>query len=142
MKRMVFLKAMTIALFVFALFTASSWANDYVVYVAFFGQNSQGGTRSEGPRQNLVVLENITSAESMTVRSDTTLEVMDYIRELFPKTLGIITLSRVGFSADRRQALLYCEHQRGKFVDVGEVILFERAEGRWRFTRRMVLWTS
>lgn len=53
--------------------------------------------------------------------------------ELYPETVGFIYLSRVGFSSDFSQALVYLEWDRYDQPIQGGYYLFVNQDGRWEF---------
>lgn len=52
-------------------------------------------------------------------------------REKYPKAVGITTFSRVGFNADRTQALVYRGYQCGGLCGGGDYYLLSRKNGAW-----------
>lgn len=52
-------------------------------------------------------------------------------REKYPKAGGIVTFSRVGFNADRTQALVYRGYQCGGLCGGGNYYLLSRKNGVW-----------
>jgi hypothetical protein len=60
----------------------------------------------------------------------------------FPHAQGVLTFSCVGFSDDRRQALLYYGNQWDGLAGTGELLLLTWDGGRWVIARRMNVWVS
>lgn len=59
----------------------------------------------------------------------------------FPNSYGYITLSKVGFSRDGRQALFYTEHSCG-LCGNGEYVLMIKANGHWTIQKESYTWIS
>ena len=61
----------------------------------------------------------------------------DSLYRRFPRSSGLILLSRVGFDSEHMHAVLYCEHWQDMLAGVGEYILFERTPARsWKLIER------
>lgn len=62
--------------------------------------------------------------------------------EAFPNSRGFFSLSRVGFSDDGTQALVYYEQECGSLCGVGEYVLLQKIEGRWIVIGVKGVWIS
>ncbi len=60
----------------------------------------------------------------------------------YPKSHGILWLSRVGFSRDRNQALLYVGNQWTEAAGEGYLILLQKKAGVWNEVARSACWMS
>jgi hypothetical protein len=60
----------------------------------------------------------------------------------FPGSQGILTFSRVGFSADGRQALFYVSNRCGGLCGGGSYVVMENINGRWMIGKEIVKWVS
>ena len=63
-------------------------------------------------------------------------------RARFGGAWGIITLSRVGFSADGSRALLSVSDTCGPLCGSGDYVLLEKTEGKWRIVASIRAWIS
>src|SRR6185295_11844935 len=57
--------------------------------------------------------------------------------ERFPQYGQIVMLSRVGFSKDGRQALVYCHRSVGPTEGIGYLVLLQRTDDKWRVLREV-----
>jgi hypothetical protein len=60
----------------------------------------------------------------------------------FPGSQGILTFSRVGFSADGTQALFYLSNRCGDLCGTGMYVLMENRNGRWTIEKEIEMWIS
>ena len=60
----------------------------------------------------------------------------------YPDSRGIITLSRVGFSKDQTQAILYVENQSHGRTGSGYYVLFRKRGEKWEEVARSLVWLS
>lgn len=60
----------------------------------------------------------------------------------FPNSQGILTISRVGFSKDGRQALVYIKNSCGGLCGGGNYMLMEKRDGRWEIAKEINVWMS
>ena len=60
----------------------------------------------------------------------------------FPGAHGILYLSRVGFSADGTQALLYMSYSCGSMCGEGSYVVMQKRNGAWTLEREVVEWVS
>jgi len=60
----------------------------------------------------------------------------------YPKSQGIITLSRVGFNPEMNQALVYVGNQSGPKSGAGYYVLLSRENGTWVIKDRYGAWLS
>ena len=66
----------------------------------------------------------------------------DAFHKQYPDSAGRWELSRVGFSADGRQALVCLGGQAGELVGMGSYHLLERIDGRWSVVGSATAWIS
>lgn len=59
----------------------------------------------------------------------------------FPRNLGLITLSGVGFNVRRTQAVFYIDHFCG-LCGGGRYVLIEKIDGAWRVRDEHYTWIS
>ena len=62
-------------------------------------------------------------------------------REKFPRNIGLVTLSGVGFSLSRTQAVFYINHFCG-LCGGGRYVLMEKVNGAWRVKAEHYTWIS
>lgn len=63
--------------------------------------------------------------------------------EKFPNAQGILTLSRVGFSPDRQQAMVYVGNEKGWIYGLGRYVLLSKNPGpRWRVVSALTAWEN
>jgi hypothetical protein len=60
----------------------------------------------------------------------------------FPGSPGLLTFSRVGFSTDGAQALLYVSSNCGGLCGGGYYVVMERHNGRWVIEKEINVWVS
>jgi hypothetical protein len=60
----------------------------------------------------------------------------------YPGAVGILGLSRVGFSSKKNQALMYVEIQRNLLGGSGAFFVLSMAEKTWEVQKQVVLWFS
>jgi hypothetical protein len=60
----------------------------------------------------------------------------------YPGSLGIVRFSRVGFSSDRSQAVVYWEHTAASLDGVGEYWILRREANQWKLRWRFEVWVS
>jgi hypothetical protein len=60
----------------------------------------------------------------------------------FPGSPGILTFSRVGFSADGTQALFYLNNRCGALCGTGRYVVMEKRNGRWIVEKEIEMWVS
>jgi hypothetical protein len=63
----------------------------------------------------------------------------------YPESRGYLTMSAVGFSADKSRALLYFSHSCGCLCGAGRYEMLEKVDGVWRPARLNVetcMWIS
>ena len=60
----------------------------------------------------------------------------------FPGSPGILTFSRVGFSADGTQALFYLSNHCGDLCGTGLYVVMEKHGGRWTIEKEIEMWIS
>lgn len=65
----------------------------------------------------------------------------EYFRD-HADSAGYVELSRVGFSSDGNQALIYLGHQRDWTDGSGKLLLLRRQSGGWGLVDEVVLWGS
>lgn len=62
-------------------------------------------------------------------------------QEKFPRNIGLVTLSGVGFNLSRTQAVFYIDHFCG-LCGGGRYVLMERVDGTWRVKDEHYTWIS
>lgn len=60
----------------------------------------------------------------------------------YPGSQGIATLSRVGFNADRTQALFYISNRCGGSCGGGFYVVMEKRDGHWVIAQEIEMWVS
>jgi hypothetical protein len=60
----------------------------------------------------------------------------------YPKSQGIMSLSRVGFNHDRDRALVYVGNQSGGKTGMGFYVFMVKQDGGWQVTGRTAAWVS
>ena len=60
----------------------------------------------------------------------------------FPNSNGILTFSRVGFSADSMQAFFYLSNRCGGLCGGGRYVVMEKHNGRWAVQNEIEMWIS
>jgi hypothetical protein len=65
----------------------------------------------------------------------------DYYKK-YPNSQGFLTLSRVGFSADGKQAMFYAVNECGGKCGTGTYVLMEKAESHWLVVKEILMWIS
>ena len=60
----------------------------------------------------------------------------------FPRSQGLLTFSRVGFSADGTQAFFYYSNRCEGLCGRGEYVVMERHDGRWVIQQEIGMWVS
>ena len=60
----------------------------------------------------------------------------------FPGSQGILTFSRVGFSADGTQALFFFTNQCGVLCGTGQYVVMEKRNGSWVAEKEIMKWIS
>jgi hypothetical protein len=60
----------------------------------------------------------------------------------FPGSPGILTFSRVGFSADGTQALFFLTNKCGGLCGTGMYVVMEKRNGRWMVEKEIEAWIS
>lgn len=66
----------------------------------------------------------------------------DEFYERYPGSSGITELSRPGYSADKRQALIYVSRTSGGLSGSGYLVLFEFQDGKWVIVEEFQQWIS
>lgn len=65
----------------------------------------------------------------------------DYYKK-YPDSQGHLTLSRVGFSPDRTQALFYASNHCGGKCGTGSYVVMEKRGSSWTKVKEVVMWIS
>jgi hypothetical protein len=60
----------------------------------------------------------------------------------FPRSQGLLTFSRVGFSADGTQAFFYYSNRCEGLCGTGECVIMKRHDGRWAIQQEIGMWVS
>ena len=66
---------------------------------------------------------------------------MTYYKQ-FPNSQGILTFSRVSFSADGTQALFYLSNRCGGLCGCGRYVVMEKRNGHWMIGKEIEMWVS
>jgi len=69
-------------------------------------------------------------------------EMWQRFYQRYPKSPGLLTLSRVGFNYTRNQALVYVACSCGSLCGVGEYYFLVKTDGVWKFEMARQLWVS
>src|ERR1044072_17126 len=92
---------------------------------------------------DLKVKVNLVSAEELRKIFNGDLdEGWKAVHNTYPGVGAFQTLSRVGFSKDHNQALVYFPHFCGSLCGQGEYFVLEKIEGKWRVKNRIGSWIS
>ncbi|HEV2522536.1 MAG TPA: hypothetical protein VGT24_09155 [Candidatus Acidoferrales bacterium] len=65
----------------------------------------------------------------------------DYYRK-YPNSQGILSLSRVGFSPDGKQAVFYAGNMCGGKCGRGNYVVMERVDSGWKVAKEILFWIS
>jgi hypothetical protein len=65
----------------------------------------------------------------------------DYYRK-YPNSQGILSLSRVGFSPDGKQAVFYASNGCGGKCGTGTYVVMERVDSGWKVAKEILIWIS
>ncbi len=65
----------------------------------------------------------------------------DYYKK-YPDSQGFLTVSRIGLSADGKQAMLYSANDCGGKCGAGTYVVMEKVGGSWRVIKEIVMWVS
>jgi len=60
----------------------------------------------------------------------------------FPGSQGVLTFSRVGFSADGTEALFFLSNHCGGLCGTGRYVVMEKRNGRWVIEKEIEMWVS
>ena len=60
----------------------------------------------------------------------------------YPASPGILKLSRVGFNADKSQALIFVAHSCGWLCGEGNYFVLVKKDGEWKIMKELVTWMS
>lgn len=60
----------------------------------------------------------------------------------YPNSQGVMTLSNVGFDAQKKQALVYVSNIRGSLDAIGVYVVLEKQNDIWRVKERYEAWAS
>jgi hypothetical protein len=60
----------------------------------------------------------------------------------YPNSQGFLTLSRVGFSTDGKQAVLYAKNGCGGKCGTSTYVVMERVEPGWKVVKEILIWIS
>ncbi len=64
------------------------------------------------------------------------------LRKKYPGAQGIMTLSRVGFNANRTQAFVYVGNQVASLAGAGYYVILGKVNGIWEIQKEDVIWIS
>ncbi len=65
----------------------------------------------------------------------------DYYKK-YPDSQGFLVVSRIGFSADGKQAMLYSANRCGGKCGAGTYVVMEKVGGGWRVVKEILTWVS
>ena len=65
----------------------------------------------------------------------------DYYKK-YPNSQGILSLSRVGFSPNGRQAVFYASNGCGGKCGTGSYVVMERVDSSWKVAKEILIWIS
>jgi hypothetical protein len=83
----------------------------------------------------------VTDTEQASLRRGGGID-MDLFFQRYPQTLGLVTLSRVTFSADHQWALVYVSLVNGSFGGFGRLYIFDRDGASWHLAAGRDVWVS
>ncbi|MER3499857.1 MAG: hypothetical protein C4308_15215 [Chitinophagaceae bacterium] len=63
-------------------------------------------------------------------------------RKMYPSSVGVVTLSNVGFDLIRQRAFVYISCQKATLDGFGYYILLERTNDKWRIADKFAAWFS
>ena len=66
----------------------------------------------------------------------------DHFYRQFPNSMGTVEFSRVGFSQNRKYALVYVGYRSGLLAGHGQLVLLERQSNGWMIRKTDPLWIS
>ncbi|HLW99808.1 MAG TPA: hypothetical protein VKR82_14260 [Candidatus Acidoferrales bacterium] len=67
---------------------------------------------------------------------------MEEFNRLYPKSQGFMSLSRIGFSPNKTQALVYVANVCGGLCGTGELYLLCKVDGKWKIQNELMVWIS
>jgi hypothetical protein len=65
----------------------------------------------------------------------------DYYKS-YPDSQGLLSLSRVGFSPDGKQAVFFASNACGGKCGTGAYVVMERIDSGWKVAREILIWVS
>jgi hypothetical protein len=65
----------------------------------------------------------------------------DYYKK-YPDSQGILSLSRVGFSPDGKQAVFFASNGCGGRCGTGAYVVMERTDSGWKVAKEILIWVS
>jgi hypothetical protein len=65
----------------------------------------------------------------------------DYYRR-YPNSQGVLSLSRVGFSPDGKQAVFFASNHCGGKCGTGAYVVMERTDFGWKVAKEILIWVS
>lgn len=60
----------------------------------------------------------------------------------YPKSGGYVSFSQVGFNTEKNHAFVYMQFYCGNLCGDGNYLLLKKENGKWKETKRAMLWTS
>lgn len=66
----------------------------------------------------------------------------DKFYKMYPNTGGFYTVSRVGFSKDSTQALVFVAHSCGGLCGEGNYFFLQQTDGVWKVVKKQMTWVS
>jgi hypothetical protein len=75
-------------------------------------------------------------------RRNKTSDVWEGFYRAYPSAPGLFKLSRVGFNADKSQALLFVAHSCGLLCGEGSYFVLVKKDGEWKVVKELTTWVS
>jgi hypothetical protein len=66
----------------------------------------------------------------------------DAFHQKYPRSFGLVSISRPGINHQRDRALLYIGESCGPVCAGGELVLLSKADGKWKVINTASIWTS
>jgi hypothetical protein len=84
----------------------------------------------------------VTSADLKQLITDDDIHGFDLFWKKYPKSTGLLTLSRVAFNATKTRAFLSASNICGPLCGYGYTFVLEKQNGAWKITDEKQLWIS
>jgi hypothetical protein len=92
---------------------------------------SQAVWHELGTRLHLILLSSVESDSFFSAHPDQKPDGWDRFYAKYPKSPGIITISRVGFNRKGDMAMLYVGSQSHWLAGSGQIYVFRKQDGKW-----------